>query len=96
MAAAWKMGGRQAAKVNNADAITKGTDKIVDSTEKLIDLFKQLAESERIKANTEVEHRMMCEKALAEHKQRMDVLENKYSEENKALRKEIEILKKKV
>jgi hypothetical protein len=75
---AWYYGGKQKAKTENQDAITRGTDAIVNTSNKLLEMVQDMLNEER-------QHRVSCEKSLQEHKSQLDQL----AEEIKELRTKI-------
>jgi len=76
--AAWRFGGRQRAKNENTDAITKGTDQIVETSSKLLAKLDQMLDEER-------EHRIACETSLGEHKELIVNLTKKVAELEKRI-----------
>ena len=80
---AWKLGGKQRASNERADAITAGTDKIVDSSNKLLQRMDEMLVQEQERVKVERDHREMCERELKEQKAMIE-----------ELRKEINKLKK--
>lgn len=75
---AWYYGGKQKAKSDSHDAITRGTDAIVDTSNKLLEMVQDMLNEER-------QHRASCEKSLTEHKTQIDQL----ADEIKELRKKL-------
>jgi polyhydroxyalkanoate synthesis regulator phasin len=67
---AWFLGGRQRAKADSTDTLTKGADQIVETSNKLLGRLDSMLEEER-------SHRAMCEKSLSEHKVMIDELNRK-------------------
>jgi hypothetical protein len=70
--AAWVMGGRQATKSTEKDALTKGADQIVETSGKLLITLEKMVEDERT-------HRIDCETKLAALKGEIDKLKKDFS-----------------
>ena len=69
----WVFGGRQKAKADKTDSITKGTDKIVDTSTKLLEKLETMLdearkrEADAIKREKEAKEREdKCERAIAQ------------------------------
>ena len=74
----WTMGGKQKAKNESTDAITKGTDQIVETSTKLLAKLDQMLNEERV-------GRKCCEDSLTEHKKLINSLSKKITELEKKL-----------
>lgn len=77
-ASGWAMGGKQKAKNESTDAITKGTDQIVETSSKLLAKLDQMLDEERV-------GRKCCEDSLQEHKELINKLSEKIADLEKRL-----------
>jgi TolA-binding protein len=74
--AAWVMGGRQATKSTEKDALTKGADQIVETSGKLLITLEKMVEDERA-------HRLNCETQLDALKGEINKLRREFNEMKK-------------
>lgn len=72
-ASAWFLGGKQKAKNDHNDILTKGANQIVESSNRLVEMLERLLEEER-------KHRTACEDLLLDHKKQINAMNKKIEE----------------
>ena len=76
----WRLGGKQHASNSEKDTLTHGADRLIDSSNKLLEKMQQMLEQEIERVNLERDHRELCEKALRDHQNQLDLLQREVAD----------------